>query len=174
MRERQTKQKNLISIIIPAFKQEKTIVQDARRIERVLKKLRDRLEIIIVVDGYVDKTLQNAKKIASNKVKVFGYENNRGKGYAIRYGMVRSKGNIVGFIDAGMDLNPKVIPSLIGYMEKEDMDIVIGSKRHTGSKVHYPLDRKILSVFSQLFIRFLFGLNVKDTQVGMKFFGERF
>ena len=162
--------KDLVSVIIPSYKQAKTIVEDVARIERTLKQLEDKYEIIIVVDGNVDKTIEKAMKIASKNIKVVGYKNNRGKGYAIRYGMVRSKGTILGFIDAGMDLNPNGILPLITYLKREHMDIVIGSKRHKASRVNYPFNRKLLSILSQLFIRFLFGLNVKDTQVGMKFF----
>lgn len=173
MERKQTKKQNLVSVIIPAFKQERTIIKDVQRIKDVLSQLPYKFEIIIVVDGNVDKTLQKAKNIASKNIKVVGYENNRGKGYAIRYGMVRSKGTIVGFIDAGMDLNPNGLLPVISFLEKENMDIVVGSKRHEASKLRYPLDRKILSVISQLFIRFLFGLNIKDTQVGMKFFRRK-
>lgn len=160
-----------VSVIIPAYRQEKTIVEDTKKIQKALKtELTDNFEIIIVVDGNADNTFGKARKIASKNIKIVGYENNRGKGYAVRFGMVRSRGTIVGFIDAGMDLNPNGLIPLISFLEKEDMDIVIGSKRHSKSKVRYPLDRKILSIISQLFIRFLFGLNVRDTQVGMKFF----
>lgn len=162
--------KRLVSIIMPAFRQEKKIVTDIRRIEGVLKQLPYEFEIIVVVDGAVDRTFTEAKKLASKKIKVVGYENNRGKGYAVRYGMVRSKGDIVGFIDSGMDLNPKGLSILIDQLEREKMDIVLGSKRHVYSKVNYPLNRKVLSILSQIFIRSLFGLNVQDTQVGMKFF----
>lgn len=170
VRKSRAEKVNLVSVIIPAFKQEKTIARDIRRIEQVLKQLRYDFELIVVVDGMVDETFHNAKKLASNKVKVIGYETNRGKGYAIRYGMVRANGNIVGFIDSGMDLNPNGLSMLLEHFEWYNADIIVGSKRHKASKVKYPLKRKILSILSQLFIRTLFGLNVKDTQVGMKFF----
>lgn len=168
--QKRTRRRNLISVIIPAYKQEKTIIENIRTIERVLKKLPYRYEIIIVVDGIVDKTFAKAKKISSDNVKVVGYQHNRGKGYAVRYGMVRSKGGTVGFIDAGMDLNPGGLGILLAQLEEKKMDIVIGSKRHSDSKVSYPWTRKALSFLSQLFIRLLFGLNIRDTQVGMKFF----
>lgn len=162
--------KTLISVIIPAYKQEKTIVKDMLRIEKVLKQLRYDYEMIVVVDGMDDKTYDRAIKLASKNVKTFGYETNHGKGYAIRYGMVRSKGNIVGFIDSGMDIIPNGLSMLLEHFEWYNADIIIGSKRHKNSKVTYPTSRKIISIMSQLFIHALFGLNVKDTQVGMKFF----
>lgn len=159
-----------ISVIVPAFKQEKSIVKNIHGLEKILKYLGRTYEIIVVVDGIVDSTFDRAKRLTSHTIKVVGYQNNRGKGYAIRYGMVRSKGSIVGFIDAGMDLNPNGLSVLLDQLQREKLDIVIGSKRHKNSKVNYPMHRKILSILSQIFIRALFGLNVRDTQVGMKFF----
>jgi len=160
----------LISIIIPAYRQEKTILKDVRRVEGVLKQLKRSYEIIIVIDGMVDKTYLNAKKVESGNIKVVGYKNNHGKGYAIRYGIVRSKGSIVGFIDSGMDINPNGLRLLIESFEKENADIAIGSKRHPQSKVNYPLLRRAISFLSQIWIKTLFGLYVRDTQVGLKFF----
>lgn len=167
------KKTNLVSIIIPAFRQDKTIVRDLRRIEKVLSQLRHDFEMIVVVDGIIDKTYEYAKRLESAHIKVVSYDKNRGKGFAIRYGFVRAKGDIVGFIDSGMDLNPNGLSMLLEHFEWYGADIIVGSKRHPVSKVNYPLDRKIISHLSQIFIRLLFGLNVRDTQVGMKFFKRK-
>lgn len=166
-------EKYLLSVIIPAFKQEKTILKDLIRIEKVLSQLRYNYEIIVVVDGMLDKTFQNSKKLHSDHVTVVGYEKNRGKGYAIRYGIVRSKGDIVGFIDSGMDINPNGLSMLLEHFEWYNADIIVGSKRHPVSKVDYPFNRRVISFFSQIFVRLLFGLNVRDTQTGMKFFRRK-
>ncbi len=166
-------QVNKVSLIVPAYLQAKTIQKDIRRIKKVMDQLRYDYEIIVVVDGEVDKTLVNARKLKSSKILVVGYKHNHGKGYAVRYGMVRSKGNIIGFIDSGMDLNPNGLSMLLEHFEWYDADIILGSKRHPVSKVNYPFNRKIVSLLSQLFIRSLFGLNVRDTQVGMKFFRRK-
>jgi len=162
--------KYLISLIIPAFMQEKTIKKDLIRIKDVMDQLRYDYEMIVVVDGVIDQTLQNAKKITSSKILVTGYKHNHGKGYAIRFGMAKAKGNIVGFMDSGMDINPNGLSMLLEHFEWYNADIIIGSKRHPVSKVNYPLNRKMISILSQLFILVLFGLSVRDTQVGMKFF----
>ena len=170
MDQKQKINNTVISVIIPAFKQEKTIQKDLLRIKDVLDQLRYDYEMIVVVDGTYDKTYENAKKAKSSKITVFGYENNHGKGFAIRYGMVRAKGAIVGFIDSGMDLNPNGLSILLEEFEWKNADIVIGSKRHSDSLVNYPFTRKVISFCSQIFIKVLFGLDVRDTQVGMKFF----
>lgn len=160
----------LISLIIPAFKQEINISDNISRIKKVMDQLKYDYEIIVVVDGMGDNTFKNANRKKNKKIIVTGYKHNHGKGYAIRYGMVRSKGDIVGFIDAGMDLNPTGLAFLIEQFQWHDADIIIGSKRHSLSKVNYPKNRRVISLLSQILIRMLFGLNIKDTQVGMKFF----
>lgn len=164
---------NFISVIIPAFRQEKTIQQDILRVKKVMDLLRYDYEIIVVVDGKVDKTFDKVKKLSSNKILVTGYEHNHGKGFAVRFGMVRAKGDIVGFIDSGMDLNPIGLSIMIEQFQWRDADVIIGSKRHPDSKINYPLHRKIISWFSQIYIIILFGLSVRDTQVGMKFFRRK-
>ena len=164
-------EKKLLSVIVPAYKQEKTVKEDLARLERALKKIRHDYEIICVVDGKVDRTFEQAKKVKSQKIKVIGYERNYGKGYAVRYGMARSKGDIVAFIDAGMDIDPKGIPLLLEHMIWYDSDVIVGSIRHSASKVYgYPLKRKIYSIGYHLFTKWLFGLRITDSQRGLKLF----
>lgn len=163
----------LLSVIVPCFKQEKTIATNLKRIEAVLKATNYDYEVIVVVDGQVDKTFNNAKKVKSKKIKVVGYQENHGKGYALRYGMARSKGDVIAFIDAGQDLNPIGLRMLLAHFEWYDADIIVGSKWHPVSKVKYPLRRKILSYGYSFLVKLLFGLRVKDTQLGMKFFKRK-
>jgi len=150
--------------------QEKTIRKDLQRIKGVMDQLRYNYEVIVVVDGKLDKTFENAKKVRSPKIHIYTYPTNKGKGHAIRYGMAKSRGETIAFIDAGMDINPNGISMLLEHLEWYAADIIIGSKRHPVSKVNsYPFHRKIISFISQFYIKLLFGLNVRDTQVGLKF-----
>lgn len=164
---------HLVSIIIPAYKQEKTIRKDLLRILHVLNQLRYESEIIVVVDGKIDRTYQEAKKIKSKRVHVIGYESNYGKGYAVRFGMAKAKGDIIAFIDAGMDLNPNGLSMLMEHFEWYNADIIVGSKLHPASKVHYPFIRKVLSWGYRTLVTLLFGLSIRDTQVGMKFYRKK-
>ncbi|MGB9911218.1 MAG: glycosyltransferase [Microgenomates group bacterium] len=161
---------HFLSVVVPAYKQEKTIVEDIKQIKRVLEKMRYDYELIIVVDGMIDKTYQKAKKLQGKKIKVVGYKTNRGKGYAVRYGMARTKGDLIAFIDAGMDIDPNGLAMILEHMEWYGADIIVGSKRHPASQVEYPFLRKIYSFGYQMLIWFLFGLKVKDTQTGLKIF----
>lgn len=160
----------LFSLIIPVYKQEKTIKQDIEEVLRVLSATHRNFEIIPVVDGELDRSLSEAKKVKDPRVKPVGYQTNHGKGYAVRYGFSVARGDIIGFKDAGPDLKAKALPVMLAQFEFQNADIVIGSKRHPDSKIEYPLARKILSWGYQKFTKLLFGLDVTDTQVGMKIY----
>lgn len=159
-----------LSVVIPTYHQERIIVKDVKKINAVLEKIRYDYEIVVVVDGKDDQTFNQAKKIEDKKIKVVGYETNHGKGYAVRFGMARTKGDIVAFIDAGMDLDPNGLSMLLEHFEWYNADIIVGSKRHPASQIDYPWQRKIISWVYQIIVRILFGLNVRDTQAGIKFY----
>ena len=165
---------HFLSVIIPVYKQEKTIQQDIKNIEQILDQIRYDYELIVVVDGIsVDKSFQVIKKLKLKNLKVFGYQNNKGKGYAIRYGMAKTQGDYISFIDSGMEIDPNGISMILEHMEWYNADIIVGSKRHPASKVNYPLDRKIISFGGHLISKYLLGLNIHDTQAGLKIFKRK-
>ena len=163
---------NLLSVIIPAYNC-KTILHDLYVLRKYLNELGRSYEIICVVDGRKnsrDHTIEHARKIKGESVKIFFYPENKGKGYAIRFGMARAKGGIIAFIDAGSDLNAKGIGLALEHMKWYDAEVIVGSKRHHASKVYYPFRRKVLSFIVQKATRLFFGLDVSDTQTGLKVF----
>lgn len=121
----------------------------------------------------MDKTLQEAKKVRSRKIKILSYEDNRGKGYAVRYGMSTARGDLISFLDAGMDISPKGMMMLMAHLEWYNADIIVGSKRHPVSRVNYPFLRHVLSAGYHFGARILFGLPLTDTQSGIKIFRRR-
>jgi glycosyltransferase involved in cell wall biosynthesis len=84
----------LLSVIIPVYKQGKTIKKNLHAILSELEIARMPYEVIVVVDGFADNSFEEAKKEENSKLRVVGYEKNRGKGYAVRYGMARAKGDV--------------------------------------------------------------------------------
>lgn len=164
----------LISIIMPAYRQERVIEQSIRDVHVAVRALHVPYEILVVVDGKKeDATFEKAKKHESREIKIIGYPHNHGKGYAVRFGMARSLGDVIIFIDAGGDINPDGIAMLLSHYRWYNADIVIGSKRHQASKVNYPWYRKALSWGYQQLMRLLFGLNIRDSQVGLKLFRRK-
>lgn len=161
---------HFLSLIIPAYKQEKTIVENVLHVKKVLDTIRYDYEIIVVVDGIVDKTFEKLKKKQIPKVRILAYKQNRGKSYAIRLGMHEAQGDYVMFLDSGMEIDPNGISMLLEHMEWYEADIIVGSKRHPASRVNYSWERKILSFGYYYFVKLLFGVSVKDTQAGIKIF----
>jgi len=163
----------LVSIIIPAFKQEKTILKDLSRIQKSLKSIRYPYEIIVVIDGAIDKTYRTVKKLQNPQMKVYLLKKNQGKGFAVRFGMTKAKGDYIAFLDSGMEIDPNALSMLLEHLEWYDADIIVGSKRHLASKVVYPIDRKILSWGYFRLVRLLFQVKIKDTQSGVKVFKRK-
>lgn len=161
------------SLIIPVYKQQQTIKRDIEEVISVLTTAKINFEIIPVIDGKLDHSYEEAGKVRDKRVHVVGYQTNHGKGYAVRYGFSQATGDVIGFKDAGRDLKPDALPLMIAEFDFQHADIVIGSKRHPGSKVEYPFIRKILSWVYQKFTKLLFGLEVRDTQVGMKLYRRK-
>lgn len=159
-----------ISLVVPAFKQEKTISSDIKNLNKSMSLLPLKYELIVVVDGFLDKTYEKALELQGKNITVLGYKENKGKGYAIRSGIQKANGDVIGFIDAGMDIDPGSIASLLLDMKKTNADIAIGSKLHPDSKVKYPITRKILSWGYRNITHLLFGLNIRDTQAGLKLY----
>ncbi len=164
---------HFLSLIIPVYKQEKTIVKNIKHICSVLNNIRYDYEIIAVVDGLTDSSLKKIKQAKIPKVKTLGYIKNQGKSYAIRLGMTKARGDYVMFLDSGMEIDPNGISMLLEHMEWYNADIIVGSKRHPASYVMYPLVRKVLSYGYYQLVRILFSIKVKDTQAGIKVFRRK-
>jgi len=124
----------------------------------------------VVVDGKVDQTVEKLKKAQLSKVKIVWYKENQGKSYAIRVGMHEAKGDYVMFMDSGLEIDPNGISMLLEHMEWYEADIIVGSKRHPASIINYSLQRKFLSYGYYVIVKVLFGINVRDTQAGIKIF----
>jgi len=161
-----------ISVIIPAFNESHIISETINKIDNLFKEIGMNNEIIVVNDGSTDDTYEEAKKALKGKENavIVNHIENKGKGYTIKHGFEFASGRLVTYIDGDMDIDPSQIKTFIDYMVDFDADIVIGSKRHPLSKIEYPYHRKLLSWCYYKLISFLFNLNVKDTQTGLKLF----
>lgn len=162
-----------VSILIPAYNEEKKIAQTIRAVQNSLENVPYSTETIIICDGQEDKTYKVASNYTSDKVKIFGYPQNRGKGFALKYGFSRSQGDLIVFFDAGLEFDPGQIKNIIEYYEKYKAPVIIGSKRHPKSQVIYPLRRQLLSRAGQAMVKALFQMDIRDSQVGLKLFERR-
>jgi dolichyl-phosphate beta-glucosyltransferase len=125
-------------------------------------------EIIVVNDGSVDNTLDVINKVRKedNRIRCISYSVNKGKGHAIKKGVLRSTGKYILFMDGDGDISADVLIKYVQRLSK--VHIVIGSKNHRRSVVKAPFSRRFLSKCFQVYAKVLLGLKVGDTQVGLK------
>lgn len=161
---------HFLSLVIPVYRQEKTIVKNLLHIKTVLDLIRYDYEIIVVVDGKIDNSYENIIQANISKTICISYTENHGKSFAIRLGMSHAKGDYIMFLDSGNEIDPNGISMLLEHMEWYKADIIVGSKRHLASQVEYALARRILSQGYYFIVKFLFGIKVHDTQAGIKVF----
>ncbi len=154
-----------LSIIIPAFNEEDSIGKSLDQIVSFLSKQDFNFEIIVVNDGSNDNTNQIVNQ--KSDIKLITLAENKGKGFAVKTGVLEARNNFILFMDAD-----HAIP--INYIldfknEILNYDIVIGSK-YLNQTENYPFYRKLVGkVFS--FLKYVItGLKIKDTQCGFKLF----
>ncbi len=160
-----------ISIVMPCHNEGSDIYRNLHETVKTMDELMQYnidYEIILVDDGSTDNTLDQARLVKSSKINIVTYSPNRGKGYAIKLGFTYASGDLVTFVDSDLEIHPKQLFRFMSYIYEYNAGMVIGSKRHPDSKITYPFKRRFLSVFYHLFVNFLFGLNVHDTQSGFK------
>ncbi|MHB1663660.1 MAG: glycosyltransferase [bacterium] len=167
--------KGKISILMPAYNEGEKIYNNLIYCFKIFKKFRFPFEIILIDDGSADNTKDMALKAAAehSEIQLVSNIHNAGKGYALKNGFEHSIGDIIVFLDSDLEINPFQVGKLLKSMRDNNADIVIGSKRHKNSNVKYTFPRKVLSFGYYLMIKFLFNLNVTDTQAGIKIFQRK-
>ena len=113
-----------------------------------------------------DKMPMKNKGAVSKVQEVEGNKENKGKGHAVKMGVLNSKGDVVSFLDGDLDISPAQIKNYI--RELEGCDLVIASKAHPLSIITAPFVRKMLSKMFSILVRVAVGINIKDTQSGLK------
>ena len=155
----------LISVVIPMFNEELTIGNVIERLTLVMQKLGFNYEIIVVDDCSTDKSLEFSR---SPSVKVFSLKMHMGKGYALRAGFAKAKGEIITTIDSDGSHRPEELPRLLTPILQNKSDLVIGS-RYLGL---IPVAAKKLNATGvRLFnflVKILTGTAVSDSQSGYR------
>lgn len=166
----------MISIIIPVYNKGSVIFKSLTSLINNLSHSQYHdYEIILVNDGSTDNSLTEAIRFKkfngeTDKIKIFYYTKNIGKGFALRYGFYHSQGDPVIFFDGDKDINTKYVINAIRTYHQTPLDMVIASKYHPHSRFYYPWYRYVYSFMLKNINRLLFNLVVSDTQVGLKVF----
>ena len=162
-----------LSVIIPAFNEENRIGSSLTKIYEYLKKRAYDFEIIVVDDGSKDKTLNLLSEYSQNipNLIVLKNESNVGKGFSVKKGLLKSRGEIILFTDADMSTPIEEIDKLIHWL-KNGYQIAIGSRDLPESQVkrHQTWYRELMGKIFNKIIRLILNLDYHDTQCGFKCF----
>ena len=165
-----------ISIIIPAFEEQDRLGESVREILRYIKTEKLSAELIIVDDGSSDKTAEIGEQTCAEfpeiATKVIRYEQNRGKGFAVKTGFIASQGDIALFSDADLSTPIEELPKLVEPIQTGEFDVTFGSRALDRTLIgeHQPWRREQGGKVFNLIVRTLTGLPFWDTQCGFKAF----
>ncbi|TWI74389.1 glycosyltransferase involved in cell wall biosynthesis [Desulfobotulus alkaliphilus] len=165
------------SIVIPAYNEEDRIQKTLHETAAWLEKNAMDAEILVVSDGSRDGTRQvveTFKGPASLTIRCLEYFPNRGKGYAVRYGMLRAMGERILFMDADYSVPASFIPRAMEEMDR-GADIAMASRAIPGADIsrHQKPLREMAGKFYTLIQNFYLGMDYPDTQCGFKIFSRK-
>ena len=156
-----------VSVIIPAYNEQKTVAEIIKRVKAVsFADLAVQKEIIVVDDGSTDGTREILSEIKG--IKLFVHEKNKGKGSAIRTGLSHATGNIFIIQDADLELNPAEYPLLLNPILSGKTEVVYGS-RYLNNK-HVTFLSMLANTAVTQTANILYGLHITDEATGYKVF----
>ena len=158
-----------LSVVVPAYREEDRIAETVERIRAELPELADPggLELVVVDDGSPDGTAERARAAGADQVLV--QPANRGKGAAVRAGVLAARGRVVAFTDADLSYAPRQLLRLLEGVES-GWDVVVGSRQHVQTRTVVRAGRlrevggRIINMFTGIV---LLG-RYRDTQCGLK------
>lgn len=166
----------ILSIVIPAFNEAPKIEHDLTAVLNYLQN-KGPCEVLIVDDGSTDNTAQIVRdfvareKSAAEAVRLLSYGSNRGKGFAVRYGVAHSQGKFVAFVDSGLCVPFHYLDVGLANIQA-GADFALASRRLQGAKIrhHQPLYRRYGSKVFWVMMRAIMAIEVSDTQCGFKIY----
>jgi len=168
-----------LSVIIPAYNEAKRLPSTLHDAHAWLSKhLSNDFEIIVVDDGSSDGTCQHVRKLITTKpeLSLIKQPENKGKGAAVRCGMLAAKGDIHVFMDADHSTHIREINGVLASMAQYPKgEVVIASRQHPNSDIsqHQSWLREHMGKSFNLLMRLATGIDIPDTQCGFKAFTAR-
>ncbi len=161
-----------ISVCIPMYNEAKIIEKSAAELSAYCASTFEDYEILFINDGSKDNCAELVRAMDLPNVKVTGYEINRGKGCAVRTGMLEATGDLRIFTDADLAYGTAVIGECVELYKKEsDSDLIIGSRKLAGDGYEgYTFIRKLASKVYLALLQLIGGFKLSDSQVGFKCF----
>lgn len=170
------KMNSIISIVIPAFDESERLGDSVRKVLTFIQDEKLNAELIIVDDGSRDNTAEVGKKTCAEfpnlSTNVIRYEQNRGKGFAVKTGLLAAQGDVALFSDADLSTPISELYKLVKPIQDTEYDVTFGSRALDRSLIgtHQPWRREQGGKVFNLIVRTLTGLPFWDTQCGFKAF----
>jgi dolichyl-phosphate beta-glucosyltransferase len=163
------------SLIVPAYNEERRLPAAIRDIRAFFSGINEQFEVLIVVEKSKDRTVELAREAAYGepRIQVIDNQVHRGKGYAVKSGMLRAKGEIVFFTDADLSTPlAEILTFLAHFIGHPETDVVIGSRSHAKSQVikRQSLFRQTLGRTFNKLVQLISVPGIEDTQCGFKAF----
>jgi len=143
-----------MSIIIALYNEEKTIIEILNRISKT-KKNNYEYEIIVINDGSTDKSLKLLQENSNLYDKLLDFKNNKGKGFAVREGIMIATGDYIIFQDADLEYDPNDINYFCETYDKVDADLIIGSRMRYRE---YNRSHKFMNLIGNKVITLIFNI----------------
>lgn len=165
-----------LSIILPCYNESKILKENITKIIEYLQSISfTSYELVVVNDGSKDFTLDKiieVKELYPELIKVVHYKDNKGKGYAVKKGILEANGKYILFMDMDLSTDLSAIKDCLDLTKKEEVSIIIGSRRLKESNlvVSQGFLRKFIGNSCKIYTNLKLGLKIKDTQCGFKFF----
>ncbi len=160
-----------ISVVIPAYNEEKKLEPSLQRITEYLEKNFKDYEVLLIDDGSKDTTVEIANKFKEKKVKIIQNPKNMGKGFSVKLGMINAKYDPILFSDADLATPIEETEKFLATIQK-GYDVVVASRNIEGAKitVEQPKYRQVLGKAFPLIVKNMILPDFKDTQCGFKMF----
>ena len=158
-----------LTVVVPFYNPGPRFAAHLGQVVDALEAAGATFEVLAVSDGSTDGSSALAEGLRPDVVRVISFDQNQGKGAALRAGFDAGHGRWLGFIDGDGDLPGALLTRFVELVMREEPDVLLGSKRHPTSQVAYPPLRRLYSRAYQLLNWALFRLPVRDTQTGVKF-----
>jgi dolichyl-phosphate beta-glucosyltransferase len=163
----------LLSVVVPAYNEQERIEKTLKRVAEYLNARGYTYEVLVVSDGSSDQTEAIVNTFASQHLQfqLLSYRPNRGKGYAVRYGMLHAQGEYLLFSDADLAAPIEELEKLMPCVQS-DYEIAIGSRplKESNLVVRQPFYREWLGRAFNKAVQLLAVKGIQDTQCGFKLF----
>ncbi len=151
----------MISIVLATYNEKDNI---ANTINELFKHIKDPLEVVVVDDNSPDGTAEVVKLLNNPNVKLIKRINTKGLATAFNRGIMESRGDVIGWMDADTCMPPSLIPKMVSYLG--EYDIVVGSRYVEGGRDLRPKIRVITSKMINGFAGLMLGFDIKDYDSG--------